>query len=83
MDRYLIESPHEAQECKKLLKDMLANGYLHHFEWGCPEGTHVGWAIIEAESAAQAFLAVPPLVRHKARVVKLKRYEESEVMSWH
>jgi hypothetical protein len=37
MDRYLIESPHEAQECKNLLKDMLANGDLHHFKYGSPD----------------------------------------------
>src|SRR5215472_14713678 len=33
-----------------------------HFDWGCMDRVHVGWAVIEADSEARARLAVPPLV---------------------
>jgi hypothetical protein len=77
MDRYLIETPHTAQDCHMLVDQIYAMGYLHHFDWGCQDGVHSGWAIIEAENEAQARLAVPPIVRKKARVIKLVKFEGS------
>ncbi len=73
MKRYLIETPHSAQDCQMLIDQVYAMGYLYHFEWGCPDGVHSGWAIIEAEDETQARLAVPPIVRNKARVVRLSK----------
>jgi hypothetical protein len=83
MDRYLIETPHTDENCQRLINELHALGFLHNFEWGCDSGVHSGWAIIEAESEAQARLAVPPLVRNQARVVKLNKYEIGEIKSLH
>lgn len=74
MKRYLIETPHTAQECHLLVGQVYAMGYLYHFDWGCMDGVHSGWAIIEAEDEAQARLAVPSIVRNKARVVRLTKF---------
>ncbi len=70
----MIETPHTAEDCHMLIDQIYAMGYLYNFEWGCPDGVHCGWAIIEAESAAQARLAVPSLLRNKARVVRLCKF---------
>lgn len=83
MDRYLIESPHELKDCARLLQQIKAMGYLYHFDWGCKAGVHIGWAIIEAESEAQARLAVPPLVRLHARIIKLNKFHPEEVDALH
>lgn len=82
MNRYLIESPHTAKECASLLTQVLAMGYLHCFDWGCKVGEHAGWAIIEAESESHARLAVPPLVRERARVVRLTKFSDEDVRSF-
>jgi hypothetical protein len=82
MERYLIETPHEAQECLALLKQVNAQGYLTHFDWGCGARVHTGWAIIEAEDENQARLAVPPLVRNRARVVRLSKYDSASIESF-
>ena len=74
MDRYLIETPHSAQDCKLLIDQVYAMGYIYHFDWGCKSGVHTGWAIIEAENEAEARLTVPSIVRNKARVVKVERF---------
>src|SRR5215510_1923861 len=71
MDRYLIESPHEAQECDAIIREIHTAGYLHYFEWGCHDGDHTGWAIIETESREHAKQIVPWQIRDQARVVKL------------
>jgi hypothetical protein len=57
-----------------LVEQVHAMAYLHNFDWGCKVGVHTGWAIIEAEDEAQARLAVPPLVRRKARVIELTKF---------
>ena len=83
MDRYLIETPHRAEDCVHLLQLVNATGYLTHFDWGCMSGVHTGWAIIEAGSEAEARLVVPPLVRKEARVVKVTKFEAADVMRLH
>jgi hypothetical protein len=77
MDRYLIETPHGEKDCMHLLTLVNASGYLAHFDWGCMAGVHSGWAIIEAENEPRARMAVPPLVRGQARVIKLNKFGES------
>jgi len=79
MDRYLIETPHAGSECLALIKELNAQGYLRNFDWGCKTGIHSGWAIIEAENEAQARLAVPPLVRSRARIVKLDKFDAKTI----
>ena len=74
MDRYLIESPHSAEDCSKVIEEVELAGYLHHFEWGCKDGVHSAWAIIEAENRSHARQIVPWMVRDKARIVKLERF---------
>ncbi|MGA2819538.1 MAG: hypothetical protein ABSF61_02615 [Anaerolineales bacterium] len=76
MDRYLIESPHDPEECTLLVGYVRAQGYLQNFEWGCHFGVHEGWAIVEAENAEQASLAVPSVLRSKARVIRVEKYAE-------
>ena len=79
MDRYLIETPHTGEECLGLIKLINAQGYLWNFDWGCKAGIHSGWAIIGAENDSQARLAVPPLVRGRARVIKLNKFDATTI----
>jgi len=66
-----------------VVEQVRAAGYLHNFDWGCQSGVHCGWAIIEAESEEQAHMAVPAIVRRKARVVKLNRFDPIEDQAVH
>lgn len=83
MDRYIVESSHTAGDCKKALKDILAAGYISHFDWGCADGDHRGWAIIEAESAEEAKMVVPSSQRQKATVVKLNKFTAEQIEKMH
>jgi hypothetical protein len=75
MNRYLIESPHTAENCSQAVKDVHAAGYLHYFEWGCDDDDHTAWAIVDAESAEHARQMVPWYLRENARIVKLVKFE--------
>jgi hypothetical protein len=83
MERFLIETPHTAENCLALIEEVHAQGYLSNFDWGCRAGVHTGWIVIEAESEAQARMAVPPLVREQARVTHLNKFDVGEVASLH
>jgi hypothetical protein len=83
MDRYLIETTHTDEECIGLLDQVLATGYLHNLDWGCEDGDHTGWAIIEADNREQAMLAVPSMIRSKARVVRLNKFTDEDVQRLH
>ena len=78
MNRYLIESPHTAENCDQAIHDLHAAGYLHHFEWGCKDYDHTGWAIVEAESTEHARQIVPWYLRDKARIVRLVKFEVAD-----
>lgn len=78
MNRYLIESPYVLEDWARLLQQLETMGYLYHFDWGSEAGIHCSWAIIEAESEEEARLAVPPLVRTKASVIKLTRFDAGQ-----
>jgi hypothetical protein len=82
MDRYLIETPHTAHECLDLIKLLNAQGYLWNFEWGCKAGIHSGWTFMDAEDEALARLAVPPLVRSRARIVKLNKFDTATIKEY-
>lgn len=74
MQRFLIESPHKTEDCDRAVKEIHAAGYLHQFEWGCDDGIHSAWAIVEAENLEHAKQIVPWMFRENAKIVKLVKY---------
>jgi hypothetical protein len=79
MERSLIETPHNGPECLALIKQLNAQGYLWNFDGECKAGIHTGSAIVEAENEAQARMAVPPLVRRRARIIKLNKFDATTI----
>jgi hypothetical protein len=84
-DRYVILSPHTREECLRALDEILANGpdALARYEWGCMDGDHTGYAIVEAGSKGEAAATVPAFLRGKARVVKLNRFTQEQIREFH
>jgi len=87
MDRFLIELPHDPDEasCLAAFKLFSETGshYLTHADFGCEDGVHNAWIIVEAENHDEARLVVPPLYRQHARVTRLKRYAMTEADAPH
>jgi hypothetical protein len=83
MKKFIVISNHTGEDCKRALKETLAIGYLHHFDWGCKDGVHTGWAVLEADDKAQAFLSVPPFLRDQAQVVQLTHFQADTVAAFH
>ena len=83
MPRFLIEVPHEDEydACVRAL-DALAK-YGSHFvtqaDFGCGDGVHSGWLIVDVESRNEALQVVPPQFRSIARVVQLNQFTRETI----
>jgi hypothetical protein len=83
MYRYLVESPHNPEDCDRIIQEVHTAGYLHQFEWGCHAGVHCGWAFVETDNIEHAKQIVPWMVRDKARIVKLEKFESADPIHPH
>ena len=83
MPKFLIEVPHDGSSlaCARVVKVFLQTGshFLTHADWGCKDGDHKAWMVVEAESKDQAREIVPPPYRSDAKIVKLNSFSMSEV----
>ncbi len=78
MSKYLIEVPHEATEaaCDRAISIFVRSGshFLANAEWGCGDGEHKAWLIVETENKDQARAIVPPSLRPQAKIVALEQF---------
>ncbi len=85
MPRYIIELPHDDEHaaCVKVLQaiERLGSHFAMKADWGCKDGTHCGWLIIDLDSRDEAIRLVPLELRHEARVVELNRFTREEIAS--
>lgn len=85
MARYLLESPHSKEECLKALDEILAEGpsVLNKFDWGCMDGDHTGYALIDAKGESEVMNIIPGFLRNKARIHKLGKFTPEQIRSFH
>jgi hypothetical protein len=83
MAKFFIEVPHEAEPsaCARAVKVFLNTGshFLSNAEWGCRDGEHKAWLILDLESREQARAILPPGFRSGARIVQLNRFTLAEI----
>jgi len=83
MARFLIEVEHEAEAgaCDRAAQVLLTSGshYLTHADWGCLDGVHCAWLVVEVESRELARAIVPPAHRARARIVALSSFGLDEL----
>ena len=83
MQRFLVEVPHEAEmiACARAVKLLLETGshFMTHADFGCRDGDHRAWIIVEAENKDQARNMSPPLYRGPARVIGLNKFSIDEI----
>lgn len=62
--------------CARVVETFLRTGshYLTLADWGCTDGDHTAWMIVEAESRDEARRIVPPPFHSETRVVRLNKF---------
>ena len=81
--RFLIELPHEATPvaCARAIQAILMTGshFLTHADWGCMDGEHKAWIIVEVGNKDEARAIVPPAFRSEAKIVQLNAFSLEDV----
>ena len=76
--RFLLEVPHEAATlaCARAIDVFLRSGshFLTHADWGCKDGVHKAWMVVEVDGKEEARNIVPPAFRPQARIVQLNAW---------
>ena len=87
VSEYLIEFPHTTDNCMQMQMlaglDMDYPELLPMISWGCMADNHGGWAMVDAESDAEALDMLPITMRDKVRVTKLNKFTAGEIREWH
>ena len=83
MAKFLIEVPHEPEEvaCARAVEIFLKTGshFLTHADWGCFDGEHKAWIIIEVDSKEEARYILPPIYRSQAKIIELNKFTMEEI----
>ena len=83
MGRFLIEVQHEPEvlACAKVVQVFLSTGshLLTHADWGCMDGIHSAWLIVDVDRKEDALQVVPPALRSQARIVALNKFTMEQI----
>ncbi|HMA28433.1 MAG TPA: hypothetical protein VKS23_01090 [Thermoanaerobaculia bacterium] len=83
MARFLIEVSHEANPvaCARAVEVFLTSGshFLTHADWGCRDGEHKAWMVVEVDSKDAARGIPPPAFRRQAKIVQLNTFSMKEI----
>ena len=85
MATFLIESQHSARVCPWVLRPILRQGAdaVEEYQWGCRDGVHVGWRILEADSKFDVLATIPKVLRPQTRIVQLNRFTPGDLLVFH
>lgn len=79
MARFLIEVPHDPSiaACVGAVETFLRTGshFLTHADWGCKDGEHKAWIVVDVASRDEARNVIPAIFRAQAKVVQLNSFE--------
>ena len=83
MPRFLIETSHtsEREGCIRALDAITKQGshLATHIEWGCRDGVHSGWIVVDLNARDEALRLVPPQYRAGSRVIELSKWSRDEL----
>ena len=78
MSRFLIEVPHENKEeaCERAVVAFMATGshFVTNADWGCSDGVHKAWIVVELDSKEEAMTILPPIFRQNATIITLQNF---------
>jgi hypothetical protein len=84
MKKYLIEVPHGADKkaCDNAIKVFLETGshFLTHADWGCMDGEHKAWLMVEVENKDEARFILPPFFRSSAKITELVTFTAKDIV---
>jgi nicotinate-nucleotide pyrophosphorylase len=83
MGKFLIEVPHEEEvlACARVVEIFLKTGshFVTHADWGCRDGEHKAWILVDVDNKEEARRILPPAFRSQAKIVSLNKFSMEEI----
>ncbi|HEX2970024.1 MAG TPA: hypothetical protein VHO46_13080 [Bacteroidales bacterium] len=83
MAKYLVEVVHAAERlaCLHAIQVFLDTGnhFLINADWGCHDGVHKAWFIIDVDSKEEAMRIVPPFFRRDTTITQLEKFNMKQI----
>jgi hypothetical protein len=83
MEKFLIEVPHKGDQasCSRAVLDFLASGshFVTNAEWGCKDGNHKAWLIIETKNKEEAMRILPSAYKVNASITKINKFTRKDM----
>jgi len=83
MQKFLIEVPHDEDfiSCVQAVQIFLTSGshFLANADWGCKDGEHKAWLVVETKSKEEARRIIPPAYRADAKITGLNKFNREEL----
>ena len=83
MEKYLIEVPHggDKASCLQAVQVFLASGshFVTHAEWGCRDGDHKAWLMVEVKDRTAAERILPSAYQRNAKITKISKFTREDL----
>lgn len=83
MPKFLIEVPHSPDPlaCARVVQVFLSTGshFLAQAEWGCFDGVHSAWMVVDVENKEEAMRIIPSGMRAGTKITGLNRFSMSDI----
>jgi len=83
MEKFLIEVAHgeDKGSCMRAIQVFLRSGshFVTNADWGCMDGDHKAWLIVEVEDKTAAMRILPAAYRQSAKITRLHRFTREEI----
>jgi hypothetical protein len=85
MAKFLIEVPHESERvaCARAVQILqnTGNHFLTHADYGCSDGEHKAWIVVDMETKDEARAILPAVYRPQAKITRLNYFSVEEIDS--
>jgi len=83
MGKFIIEVPHDNDRASRMkrAKVFYATGshFVTHAEWGCRDGNHKAWLIVEVEDKHEAMRILPSFFQRSAKITKISKFTREDM----
>jgi hypothetical protein len=83
MAKFLIEVPHESETvaCARAVQILLNTGshFLTRADFGCTDGEHKAWIVVDVETKDEARAILPPAFRPQAKITRLNNFSLEQI----
>jgi hypothetical protein len=83
MAKFLIEVPHDGTTaaCARAVDAFLRAGshFLTHADWGCQDGDHRAWVVLEVATREEARNVIPPILQAQAKIIRLNSFTMTDL----